>query len=195
MRLAGGYAGAYVADVSEPTPSAVFRWREHRARILASNTKLFTTSGGARPLRDRRHARHRGPGDGRARPRGVYRGSLYLRGGGDPTFGSRRFTRRSYGGGATVQDLADAARRGRHPARHRPDLRRRVGLRLASRRPRLGLRRLDLGRPAERLSYNRGLFTERGRGFQANPPAFAAARLDDALEARHIPVRRSRAPA
>src|SRR5688572_32373386 len=37
---------------------------------------------------------------------GVYRGSLWLKGGGDPTFGSRRFTQRSYGGGASVQDLA-----------------------------------------------------------------------------------------
>ncbi len=43
--------------------------------------------------------------------------------------------------------------------------------------------------PLSGLSYNRGLFTEGGRGFQANPPAFAAARLDDALEARHIAVR------
>ena len=43
--------------------------------------------------------------------------------------------------------------------------------------------------PLSALSYNRGLFTESGRGFQANPPAFAAARLDDALEARGIPVR------
>jgi D-alanyl-D-alanine carboxypeptidase/D-alanyl-D-alanine-endopeptidase (penicillin-binding protein 4) len=43
--------------------------------------------------------------------------------------------------------------------------------------------------PLSGLSYNRGLFTEGGRGFQANPPAFAAARLDEALEARGIAVR------
>jgi D-alanyl-D-alanine carboxypeptidase/D-alanyl-D-alanine-endopeptidase (penicillin-binding protein 4) len=43
--------------------------------------------------------------------------------------------------------------------------------------------------PLSALSYNRGLFTEGGRGFQANPPAFAAARLDDALEARGVTVR------
>ena len=43
--------------------------------------------------------------------------------------------------------------------------------------------------PLSALSYNRGLFTEGGRGFQANPPAFAAARLDEALEARGIAVR------
>src|SRR3954451_8225263 len=44
MRFAGGYASAYVADVSGPEPQPVARWREHSARILASNTKLFTTS-------------------------------------------------------------------------------------------------------------------------------------------------------
>jgi D-alanyl-D-alanine carboxypeptidase/D-alanyl-D-alanine-endopeptidase (penicillin-binding protein 4) len=42
--------------------------------------------------------------------------------------------------------------------------------------------------PLSALSFNRGLFTEGGRGWQGNPPAFAAARLDDALEARGIAV-------
>ena len=44
MRFAGGFAGAYVVDLSEDEPRVVFRWREHTSRILASNTKLFTTS-------------------------------------------------------------------------------------------------------------------------------------------------------
>src|SRR5215212_4893658 len=44
MSFAGGYAGAYVADVSGPVPQQVFHWREHTTRILASNTKLFTTT-------------------------------------------------------------------------------------------------------------------------------------------------------
>ena len=48
--------------------------------------------------------------------------------------------------------------------------------------------------PLSALSYNRGLATERGSAFQTNPPAFAAARLDDALEARGIAVRASRPP-
>ena len=37
---------------------------------------------------------------------GTWRGDLYLVGGGDPTFGSGRFARRSYGGGASVETLA-----------------------------------------------------------------------------------------
>ena len=40
--------------------------------------------------------------------------------------------------------------------------------------------------PLSALSYNRGLANEGGSAFQTNPPAFAAARLDDALEARGI---------
>ena len=41
--------------------------------------------------------------------------------------------------------------------------------------------------PLSALSFNRGLVDRGGRGFQANPPAFAAARLDDALERARDP--------
>src|SRR5262245_45828201 len=44
MRQAGAYSGAYVLDVSGNKPRAVFRWHPHTPRILASNTKLFTTT-------------------------------------------------------------------------------------------------------------------------------------------------------
>jgi D-alanyl-D-alanine carboxypeptidase/D-alanyl-D-alanine-endopeptidase (penicillin-binding protein 4) len=43
--------------------------------------------------------------------------------------------------------------------------------------------------PLSALDYNRGLASENGRGFQADPPAFAAARLDAALSAAGIPVK------
>ena len=53
--------------------------------------------------------------------------------------------------------------------------------------------------PLSALSFNRGLANEGGSAFQTNPPAFAASRLDAALEARGVPVRRKpvagRAPA
>jgi D-alanyl-D-alanine carboxypeptidase/D-alanyl-D-alanine-endopeptidase (penicillin-binding protein 4) len=190
MRLAGSYAGAYVADLSDATPSGVFGWREHRARILASNTKLFTTGAALDRFGIDGTLSTDVLGTGSLDPDGVYRGSLYLRGGGDPTFGSRRFTRRSYGGGATVQGLAkllDEAGIQRVTGRVYGDESAFDSLRGG---PDSGYGVSIWVGPLSALSYNRGLFTERGSAFQANPPAFAAARLDGALEARDIPVRR-----
>ncbi len=189
MRFAGAYSGAYVINVSGDKPRTVFRWREHTPRILASNTKLFTTTAAlARFGRDGTLGTEV-LGNGELDVEGVYRGNLYLRGGGDPTFGSRRFTRRAYGGGATVQDLAqllDDAGIERVSGRVYGDESAFDSLRGG---PDSGYGVSIWVGPLSALSYDRGLFTESGRGFQANPPSFAAARLDDALEARGIPVR------
>src|SRR5215217_7690009 len=189
MRFAGGYSGAYVVKVGGDRPRAIFRWRQHTPRILASNTKLFTTSAALARFGSEGTLGTEVLGASELDTEGVYHGSLYLRGGGDPTFGSRRFTTRSYGGGGTVEDLADVISdagitrvSGRvygdesafDSLRGGPDSAYGVSVWVG---------------PLSALSYNRGLFTERGRGFQANPPVFAAARLDDALEARGIPVR------
>ena len=189
MRLAGGYASAYVANVSGSAAKPVFRWREHTSRILASNSKLFTTTAALARFGTEGTLGTEVLGNGELDAEGVYRGSLYLRGGGDPTFGSRRFTTRSYGGGATVQDLAEALDEAgiqRVTGRVYGDESAFDSLRGG---PDSGYATSVWVGPLSALSYNRGLFTEGGRGFQANPPAFAAARLDDALEVRHIPVR------
>ena len=189
MRAAGPYSGAYVFHVSGERPHAVFRWRQRTPRILASNAKLFTTTAALSRFGVEGTLPTEVLGTGELDPEGVFRGSLYMRGGGDPTFGSRRFTQRAYRVGATVQDLAaqlaDAGIErvtGRvygdesafDSVRGGPDSGYGVSVWVG---------------PLSALSYNRGLFTESGRGFQANPPAFAAARLDDALEAGDVPVR------
>ena len=182
MRYAGAYSGAYVVDVSGATPRPIFRWRARTARILASNTKLFTSTAALALYGRDGTLGTEVLGSGRLDPEGVYRGSLYLRGGGDPTFGSRRFTRRAYGGGATVQDLAlllDKAGIQRVTGRVYGDESAFDSLRGGP----------DVEGLLSALSYDRGFFSESGRGFQANPPTFAAARLDDALAARRIPVR------
>jgi serine-type D-Ala-D-Ala carboxypeptidase/endopeptidase (penicillin-binding protein 4) len=189
MRFAGGYAGALVVDLSQDRPRAVFRWRERTRRILASNTKLFTTTAALTRFGPDGTLGTEVLGTGELDAEGVYHGSLYLRGGGDPTFGSRRFTERAYGGGATVQDLADLLEESgilRVTGRVYGDESAFDSLRGG---PDSGYGVSEWVGPLSALSYNRGLFTEGGRGFQANPPAFAAARLDDALEARDIPVR------
>ena len=189
MRAAGPYSGAYVVEVSGDRPHAVFRWRQHTPRILASNTKLFTTTAALARFGAEGTLGTEVLGTGELDTEGVFRGSLYLRGGGDPTFGSRRFTKRSYGGGATVQDLAallEDTGIERVTGRVYGDESAFDSLRGG---PDSGYGVSPWVGPLSALSYNRGLFTEGGRGFQANPPAFAAARLDEALEARGVAVR------
>ena len=104
MRLSGSASGAYVYDIS--AGKQVFAWRAGTPRILASNTKLFTSAAALDALRQRGHARHRGPGRRPARGRRrLARQPLPARRR-RPTFGSSTYARRFYGGGATVQQLA-----------------------------------------------------------------------------------------
>jgi serine-type D-Ala-D-Ala carboxypeptidase/endopeptidase (penicillin-binding protein 4) len=190
MRAAGPFAGAYVVDVSGDRPRAVFRWRHRTPRTLASNTKLFTTTAALARFGPEGTLGTEVRGTGDLDLEGVYRGNLYLRGGGDPAFGSRRFTRKHYGAGAaTVQDLAALL--------EEAGIQRVTGRILGDESafdshrggPESGYGVSIWVGPLSALTYNRGLFTESGRSFQANPPAFAATRLDEALERRGIPVR------
>ncbi len=189
MRLAGSSSGAYVVNLS--TGSKVFAWKAGTPRILASNTKLFTSSAALARFGVDGTLATEVLGDGRLDEDGVWRGDLYLRGGGDPTFGSGTYARRFYGGGATVQQLAkllDRAGIERVTGRVYGDESRHDSLRGG---PDSGYGVSIWVGPLSALSYNRGFANEGGSAFQLNPPAFAAARLDDALEARGIPVRRS----
>jgi D-alanyl-D-alanine carboxypeptidase/D-alanyl-D-alanine-endopeptidase (penicillin-binding protein 4) len=187
MRLAGSHSGAYVVNLTEGTVD--FAWRAGRQRILASNAKLFTTGAALARFGAEGTLGTEVLGTGALEDAGVWRGNLYLRGGGDPTFGSRRFATRSYGSGATVEQLAallEAAGIRRVTGRIVGDESRHDSLRGG---PDSGYRVSIWVGPLSALSYNRGLADEGGRGFQVNPPAFAAARLDAALEARGVRVR------
>jgi serine-type D-Ala-D-Ala carboxypeptidase/endopeptidase (penicillin-binding protein 4) len=101
---AGGGSGAYVFNLTERHP--LFSRRSGTPRVLASNTKLFTTAAALRRYGAEGRLRTRVLGSGQLDPDGTWQGDLYLRGGGDPTFGSRGFALRSYGTGASVQTLA-----------------------------------------------------------------------------------------
>jgi D-alanyl-D-alanine carboxypeptidase/D-alanyl-D-alanine-endopeptidase (penicillin-binding protein 4) len=189
MRGAGGRSGAFVQDLEDER--ILFRLRSRTRRVLASNTKLFTTAA----MLDRA-----GPattletavlGAGALEPGGVWRGDLILRGGGDPTFSSSAFARRHYAGGGTVQGLADelvAAGVTQVTGRVVGDESRFDSLRGG---PYSGYGVSGYVGPLSALAYNRGLANEFGSAFQRNPPAFAAARLTAALEARGVDVARS----
>lgn len=106
MQHAGGRSGAYVVDYR--TGQALFAVRADTPRNPASVEKLYTTSTALAKFgldgRLDTVALTSPPPDAQ----GVVHGNLYLRGGGDPTFGSERFATASYGGGATVTALARA---------------------------------------------------------------------------------------
>lgn len=187
MRAAGPASGAYMVDAGER--GTLFEWRAGVPRILASNAKLFGTAAALARLGADATLSTRVLGVGRLDPAGVWRGDLYLRGAGDPSFGSGPFARRAYGTGASVEAMAARLEE--------------AGIRQVSGRV-LGDEELfdalrggpdsgyavsrDVG-PLSALSFNRGLANERGTAFQGEPGAFAAARLDEALERLDIPVR------
>jgi D-alanyl-D-alanine carboxypeptidase/D-alanyl-D-alanine-endopeptidase (penicillin-binding protein 4) len=186
MRAAGSSSGAYVYNATDDRP--IFRWRYGRARALASNTKLFTTAAALARFGTEGRLGTEVLGVGELEQDGTWRGSLYLRGGGDPTFGSRRFIRRNYGSGASVERLAlrlEEAGIQRVTGRVYGD-----ESRFDSRRggPGSGYRISLYVGPLSALAYNRGLSRENGFGFQTRPALFAAQRLDRALERRGVSV-------
>ena len=184
IRAAGSSSGAYVVNATENR--AVFRFRADRARVLASNTKLFTTAAALARFGAQGRLATTVRGEGSLGTDGTWNGSLYLVGGGDPTFGSRRFGSRNYGGGGAVEDLAAAL----EGAGIRRVSGRIIGDETAfdTRRGGAGFRISPYVGPVSGLSFNRGLATESGRGYQSRPAVFAAARLESALERRGIDV-------
>lgn len=187
MRAAGAHSSAYVVNTSEG--ETVFGWKQRTPRILASNTKLFTTAAALARYGSGGTLGTEVLGDSRLGDDGVWRGDLYLRGGGDPTFGSRRFVTRHYGRGATVEKLAALIED--------------TGIERVTGRVYGDESRFDSLRggpesryatsiwvgPLSGLAFNRGLGDEQGRSFQLDPPLFAAAQLDAALERRGVKVR------
>jgi serine-type D-Ala-D-Ala carboxypeptidase/endopeptidase (penicillin-binding protein 4) len=187
MRQAGSHSGAYVTNLT--TGEQVFAWRAGVPRVLASNTKLFTAAAALARFGTEGTLGTEVLAGGQLDEDGIWRGDLYLRGGGDPTFGSRRFATRSYGGGGTVEELAalvDQAGVERVTGRIYGDESQHDSLR-GGPYSAFGVS-IWVG-PLSALSFNRGLATESGGGYQASPPLFAAARLDAALERRGIRVR------
>ena len=107
IRAAGPASGAYVIDLN--TGQVLFAARARAPRLPASVQKLFTTSTVLARFGPAGRLSTSVSGVGRLSD-GTYSGTLYLRGGGDPTFGSAGFDRASYGTGTTVQRLAAQVR-------------------------------------------------------------------------------------
>lgn len=99
----GRASGAYVVDLSTDLP--LFASAPTVPRVPASVEKLYTTSVALLEFGPDATLSTELLGVGSTSPAGVFTGTLYLRGGGDPTFGSAAFDQAYYGTGATVQAL------------------------------------------------------------------------------------------
>jgi serine-type D-Ala-D-Ala carboxypeptidase/endopeptidase (penicillin-binding protein 4) len=100
--------GAYVVDLSDG--HVVFDDRGADKRLSASVIKLYTTATALMELGPRARVATRVFGTGR-RSGATWNGDLYLRGGGDFTFGTASFARKAYGSRASVERLAAQLRR------------------------------------------------------------------------------------
>ncbi len=104
LALAGPADGAYVYDLT--ANQAVFSERATAMRPPASVEKLYTATTALDLMGASTRLATTVLGVGHMAPGGVWEGSLYLRGGGDPTFGSTAFIHSHYGGvGASVSAL------------------------------------------------------------------------------------------
>ena len=106
MRVAGPYSGAFVVDTD--TGERLFSWRADTPRALASNVKLFTTAAALDRFGIDGRFRTEVVTDAEVNEDGVLPGGLWLRGGGDPAFGSLAYVRKRYGdSAAAVEHLVD----------------------------------------------------------------------------------------
>ena len=187
MDQASARSGAYVYDLSDR--KALYARRATNRRILASNTKLFTTAAALDEFGSGGRFTTEVLGDRLPNSNGVVRGDLYMVGGGDPSFGSNSFAERAYGGGgATLEGLARAVRQA--------GVRRVTGHVLGDETlfdslrggPDSGYGVSEWVGPLSALSFNRGLARENGSAFQTRPPEFAAKKLAAALKRRGIRI-------
>jgi serine-type D-Ala-D-Ala carboxypeptidase/endopeptidase (penicillin-binding protein 4) len=104
----GGANSGLVID--ETTDQTLWAYNDNVPRLPASVEKLWTTSTALLEWGPDAALRTRVLGVGELGSSGTFTGTVYLKGGGDPTFGSDEFDHAMYNGGATVQRLAAALR-------------------------------------------------------------------------------------
>ncbi len=102
IKLAGPSSGAYVVDLNNG--QVLFASAASQPRLPASVEKLYTTSAALLRFGPNASLVTSVYGVGQLKG-GAWHGNLYLRGGGDPTFGSASYDRFAYGTGATLERL------------------------------------------------------------------------------------------
>lgn len=175
MSRSGPAAGAYVVDLD--SGAVLYARNADVPRVPASVQKLYTTSTAL--LRLGAGGRLSTTAEAAQAPdaSGVLDGNLYLRGGGDPTFGTREARRLA----ATLELQGLTEVTGRVVGDESAFDSLRGG-------PASGYATSMWVGPLSALSFNRGLTGHRRPTFQVNPPRSAARAFDRALERRSIAV-------
>lgn len=108
MNQVGGASGAYVVDLTAGKPGqGLFAAQPDTPRLPASVQKLYTTTTALLLFGPHASLNTRILGNGTLDRHGGWHGTLYLQGGGDPTFGSSSFNTYAYGErGGSIQLLA-----------------------------------------------------------------------------------------
>jgi serine-type D-Ala-D-Ala carboxypeptidase/endopeptidase (penicillin-binding protein 4) len=203
MAKVGARGGAYVVDMD--TGQVLFTEAPDTGRLPASLEKIYTTSTALLRLGPTQTFATSVLGVGSRTPSGLWNGTLYIRGGGDPTFGSVGFDHAWYGSGdgTTARSLVGAllkatAIRAVHgsivgdasyfdSARGTPA----TGYHLSS----------DVEGALSGLVFDRGFADLHGNVFQPRPVLYAAQQFASTLRAsgvklgRRFPVTTGRTPA
>jgi D-alanyl-D-alanine carboxypeptidase/D-alanyl-D-alanine-endopeptidase (penicillin-binding protein 4) len=204
MANMGRSSGAYVVDLQ--TGQVLFSAAPNTGRLPASVEKLYTTSTALLRLGPTQTFPTSVLGVGSRDPSGVWDGTLYLRGGGDPTLGAVGFDRTWYGvnTGATMHGLIDTLLGATTLTGVQGRI---VGdpsyFDSAAGTPATGYRRSsDVEGALNGLSYDRGFANVHGTAFQRHPALFAAQQLAGGLRAAgvklvgpHFPISVGRTPA
>jgi D-alanyl-D-alanine carboxypeptidase/D-alanyl-D-alanine-endopeptidase (penicillin-binding protein 4) len=99
----GNQSSAYVVDLT--SGQVLYAQAADTGRLPASLEKIYTTSTALLRLGPTATFTTSVLGTGSRSPTGVWNGNLYLKGGGDPTFGSVGFDQLWYGTGTTIHSL------------------------------------------------------------------------------------------
>ena len=109
LEAAGPASGAHVIDLK--SGRVLFSAKAGTRRVMMSNTKLFTTAAALELLGPRKRFATAALAAAPIASDGSLAGDLYLRGGGDPTFGDAATVAASFGGeGTTVESLVERLR-------------------------------------------------------------------------------------
>ena len=174
MRQAGAYSGAFAVDLD--SGAQIYANRADRPRVPASVEKLYTTSAALTLFGVEGELTTTVLGDVGLDAEGVLEGDLFLRGGGDPTFGARQ-------AGKLADGLIAATGLKRVTGRVIGDESAFDTLRGP---PSEDFRTSSEVGPLSALTFNRGRTGRRRPYFQAIPARFAAEAFAAALRRRGV---------